>query len=184
MRRHTANGFSSGHRIPGVLATVVMTVAFSTVMSASSMHPITATLEGCVLVTDPRLAEALWFATGTFQAVAFDDPFPGCDTTIAHPVLEPFHFDEDRENNTLKAWIDLAKLPSCGRRQYDLHYYLDFGQLDPMGLRSLVIDTGVECIEFSRQPPDNHVPEPSTLATMLGGLIFLACARALLASSR
>jgi hypothetical protein len=155
-----------------------MTVAFGAVVMGSSMHPITATLEGCVLVTDPLLAEALWSASGTFQAVAFDDPFPGCDTTIAHPVIDPFHFDEDRTNNTLKAWIDLSKLPSCGRRQYDLHYYLDFGQLDPMGLRSLVIDTGVECVEFSRQPPNHHVPESSTFGLLICGLAVLLCAGA------
>jgi hypothetical protein len=175
---------SRRQRLRRALAAAVMTLAFSGVVTGSSLHPIAATLEGCVLVTDPRLAEALWFATGTFQAVAFDDPFPGCDTTIAHPVFEPFDFDEDRENNTLKAWIDLSKLPSCGRRQYDVHYYLDFGQLDPMGLRSLVIDTGVECIEFSRQPPNNHVPEASTLAMMLCGLVFVAYGRARFASSR
>jgi hypothetical protein len=166
-----------------VLVAIVITVAFSPVAAASSLHPIAATLEGCVLVTDPRLAEALWSATGTFQAVAFDDPFPGCETTIDQPVVDPFHFAEDRATNTLKAWIDLSKLPTCGRRQYDVHYYLDFDILDPTGLKSLVIDTGVECIEFSRQPPDD-VPEPSALAMMVCGLAFLAYRRARFATKR
>lgn len=147
-----------------------LTLTFALIAGTVAASPIAATLEGCVLVTDPRLVEALWSASGTFQAVAFDDPFAGCDMTIAHPVVDPFHFDENREANTLKAWIDLSRLPSCGRRQYDLHYYLSFGELDPFGLKSLVIDTGIDCIEFSRHPP-HHVPEPSGLALVMCGIV-------------
>ena len=173
MRWHAMCPVDGMAKLLTVLGRGLLSVTFGLVAAPSSAHPITATLEGCVVVTDPRLAEALWTATGTFQAVAFDDPFAGCDTTIAHPVLDPYLFDENRFNNTLKAWIDLSKLPSCGRRQYDLHYYLGYGVLDPDGLKSLVIDTGIDCITFSQMPDDsdNHVPEPSILPLMACGFV-------------
>jgi hypothetical protein len=152
-------------------------LVFSLIAVPAFASPISATLEGCVLVTDPRLAEALWEASGTFQAVAFDDPFAGCETTIDTRVRDPFIFDENRVENTLKAWIDMSNLPTCGRRQYDLHYYLDFGELDPMGLKSLVVDTGVDCITFSRQPPNGVVPEPPAVALLLTGLVVIVFLR-------
>jgi hypothetical protein len=136
------------------------------VVSPSLASPISTTLEGCVAVTDPRLTNALWSAEGTFQAVAFDDELAGCGTTIKHPVIEPYWFDENRPANTLRAWLRLENLPTCGRRQYDLHYYLEGGLLDPMGLKSLVIDTGVDC-DGDDPPPDDPPPLPEPPATWL-----------------
>jgi hypothetical protein len=158
-----------------VLATAVLAVAYGILAAPAGAHPITASLEGCVLSTDERLAEAVWFATGTFQAVAFDDPDAGCAMTITRPVLDAYEFEEDRLGNTLTAWLNMANLPACGRRQYDLHYYLAEGILDPMGLKSLVIDTGVDCIAFSMAPiaPParvESVPEPASLVLLAGGL--------------
>jgi hypothetical protein len=135
---------------------------------------VAATLEGCVLVSDLRLPDARWFSPGTFQAVAFDDPKSGCAPTITLPVLGAYEFDENRVENTLAAWLDLDDLPTCGRRQYDVQLYLEDGVLDPMGLRSLVIDTGVDCeddgtgaLTVLEKPPAPanvpHVPEPATL---------------------
>jgi hypothetical protein len=165
-------------KLPFILGRALLVATLALVAAPTSAHPITAALEGCVVVTDARLAEALWTATGTFQAVAFDDPFAGCDTTIAHPVQDAFLFDENRFDNTLKAWLDLSKLPSCGRRQYDLHHYLGYDVLDPDGLKSLVIDTGVDCITFSQEPPDNHVPEPSSFALVACGFVAVFWLRA------
>ena len=157
-----------------VVTAVVLAVACGFLATPASAHPITATLEGCVLSTDERLAEAVWFATGTFQAVAFDDPVAGCEMTIAQPVLDAYEFEEDRLGDTLTAWLNMANLPTCGRRQYDLHYYLAEGILDPMGLKSLVIDTGVDCVFYSITPPAplESVPEPASLVLLAGGLAW------------
>jgi hypothetical protein len=174
----------------------VLAVACSFVASPAGAHPITATLEACVLSTDERLATAVWSAIGTFQAVAFDDPVAGCDPTIAHPVLDAYEFDEDRLQNTLVAWLNMSNLPTCGRRQYDLHYYLEEGVLDPMGLKSLVIDTGVNCLDNPLSPgplgvpgvpggagpgsPTQHsvpVPEPAGLVLLVGGIGWALRAR-------
>jgi hypothetical protein len=146
---------------------------------------ITTTLEGCVAVTDARLADARWFANGTFRAVAFDDDTAGCDPTIADQIQGAYLFDEDRIANTLEAWLNLDNLPRCGRRQYDLHLYLDNGVLDPMGLKSLVIDTGIDCpqpFDGSGLAPDAAsdaaptpaaVPEPGTLGLVAVGASYL-----------
>jgi hypothetical protein len=158
-----------------VMAAAVLAVAYGFLATPASAHPITASLEGCVLSTDERLAAAVWFAIGTFQAVAFDDPAAGCEMTITQPVLDAYEFEEDRLANTLKASLNMANLPTCGRRQYDLHYYLAEGILDPMGLKSLVIDTGVDCFALSIVPivaPARleSVPEPASLVLLAGGL--------------
>jgi hypothetical protein len=157
-----------------LLALALCTVAARPV----SATPISATLEGCVLVTDPRLSEAVWFAEGTFQAVAFDDVMAGCGTTVAHPVADAFRFDEDRIHNRLTAWLNLSNLPACGRRQYDLHYYLDAGVLDPFGLKSLVVDTGIDCeIGPVPTPPNGRVPEPPIVVLVMSGLAIVALRR-------
>jgi hypothetical protein len=155
-----------------VVAAAVLAVAYGFLATPASAHPITASLEGCVSSTDERLAEAVWFAIATFQAVAFDDPDAGCDMTITRPVLDAYEFEEDRLNNTLKAWLNMSNLPTCGRRQYDLHYYLEEGILDPMGLKSLVIDTGVDCFAHSIGSSAHleSVPEPVNLVLLAGGL--------------
>ena len=155
-----------------VVAAVVLAVAYGFLATPASAHPITATVEGCVSSTDERLADAVWFAIGTFQAVAFDDPVAGCEMTIAQPVLDAYEFEEDRLGDTLKAWLNMDNLPTCGRRQYDLHYYLAEGILDPMGLKSLVIDTGVDCVAHPIAPPAplESVPEPASLVLLAGGL--------------
>ena len=157
-----------------VMAAAVLAVAYGFLATPASAHPITASLEGCVLSTDERLAAAVWFAIGTFQAVAFDDPAAGCEMTITQPVLDAYEFEEDRLANTLEASLNMANLPTCGRRQYDLHYYLAEGILDPMGLKSLVIDTGVDCFALSIVPIVSarleSVPEPASLVLLAGGL--------------
>lgn len=140
-----------------IAALFVLFVLFATQLQAS---PITSTLDGCVHVTDTRLAEASWFANGTFQAVAFDDAVAGCDATISLPVFDVFVFDEDRGADTLRAQLNLLNLPTCGRRQYDLHFYLADGALDPHGLRSLVIDTGVDCATQTPPAPTPVLPRP------------------------
>ena len=149
---------------------------------AAYAGPITASLQGCVSVHDPALASALWTATGTFQAVAFDEGTPGCAPTIAHPVSAAYEFDDDRANDALEAWIRMSMLPVCGRRQYDLQPYLDNGGLDPAGLKSLVVDTGIACggtltpvnltspvtsPVTSRAGSSSSVPEP-TAVSLLG----------------
>jgi hypothetical protein len=165
----------------GLGEAAVLAVACSFVATPAGAHPITASLEGCVLSNDERLATAVWSAIGTFQAVAFDDPVAGCDPTIANPVLDTYEFDEDRLQNTLMAWLNMSNLPTCGRRQYDLHYYLEEGVLDPLGLKSLVIDTGVNCLDDPLSPgpapgspfqPLVPVPvsEPAGLVLLVGGL--------------
>jgi hypothetical protein len=159
--------------------TLIVLVGVALTPRAAAGETIRTTLEGCVSVTDPRLSQAEWFANGTFRAVAFDDAVAGCDPTIAHPILDAYVFDENRLANTLGAWLNLDNLPRCGRRQYDLHMYLADGVLDPMGLKSLVIDTGIDCDQATgfepgfepgfdiRQPLPSAVPEPGTL-TVLG----------------
>ena len=182
-------------RLRRLVEAAVLAVACSFVASPAGAHPITASLEACVLSTDERLATAVWSAIGTFQAVAFDDPVAGCDPTIANPVLDAYEFDEDRLQNTLVAWLNMSNLPTCGRRQYDLHFYLEEGVLDPMGLKSLVIDTGVNCIGDPLSPgplgvpevpgpgsPTLHslpvpVPEPAGLVLLVGGIGWALRAR-------
>lgn len=164
-------------RIPLLLVGLVL------IPMRATADVITTTLDGCVSVTDSRLADAQWFAQGTFQAVAFDDDEAGCEMTIAHPVIDAYAFDEDRVENTLTAWLNLQNLPSCGRRQYDLHYYLDDGVLDPFGLKSLVIDTGVDCAADPVQGPPGpgeiaSVPEPATLALIVISLELVRRRRA------
>ena len=109
-----------------------ITILVLLLAASADASPIMATLDGCVTLTDPRLKDASWFSVGTFQAVAFDDPTPGCDPTILSPVSDAFGFNENRVENTLLAWLNLENLPTCGRRQYDLHLYLDAGELDPL----------------------------------------------------
>jgi len=144
---------------------------------AAYAGPITASLQGCVSVHDPALASAMWTATGTFQAVAFDEGTPGCAPTIAHPVSAAYEFDDDRANDTLEAWIRMSMLPVCGRRQYDLQPYLDNGGLDPAGLKSLVVDTGIACggtltpanlisTVTSRAGSYSSVPEPTPVSLL------------------
>lgn len=153
---------------------LLLAVVALLLLAASPAHtaPIISTLDGCVTLTDPRLAEAAWSATGTFQAVAFDDALAGCDTTIETPISDAFLFDEDRWANTLKATLNLNNVPVCGRRQYDLHFYLDAGVLDPFGLKSLVIDTGIDCGHAPPpvEPPPS-VPEPGALLLFSLGAI-------------
>jgi hypothetical protein len=143
-----------------------------------SADPIAATLEGCVSVTDARLLDASWFASGTFQAVAFHDPEPGCEATILWAIdpTDAYRFEEDRAENTLLAQLNLARLPSCGRVQYDLHAYLDAGLLDPFGLKSLVVDTGLACApESPLEPPRRReVSEPLGILMMAYGALWLA----------
>lgn len=148
----------------------------------AAADPITTTLEGCVSVDDARLLSARWSAAGTFQAVAFDTAASGCAPTIDRPVHEAYLFDEDRQGNTLTAWLDLANLPACGRRQYDLHMYLDDGVLDPFGLKSLVVDTGVDCVTPEAMPragaqgSSHRVPEPSRGSLLSAGVLAWSCA--------
>ena len=144
---------------------------------AAAAGPITADLEGCVAIGDRRLTEAIWQAAGTFQAVAFDDPTAGCAPTIAGPVSDAFVFDDNRTENTLKAWLNLDRLPTCGRRQYDLQPYLESGVLDATQLKSLVIDSGVSCFPETVLVPvaltGARVPEPWSGALIgLGALAW------------
>jgi hypothetical protein len=165
---------------PTVIAFAVALVAWPGSIPSASAGLITTTLEGCVTLDDPRLRDATWFSSGTFQAVAFDDPVAGCGTTIAIPVSDPYLFDEDRLADTLTAWLNLHNLPECGRRQYDLHLYLADGVLDPLGLKSLVIDTGVDCEEPPGPPPGpppESVPEPAAVLLLLTGLAVARLAR-------
>ncbi len=157
-----------------ILATVF---AFVLIATPAFATPITATLDGCVMADDPRLGQATWFAPG-FQAVAFDDPTPGCEPTIYSPISDAYIFDENRVENTLLARLNLDNLPTCGRRQYDLDLYLEDGLLDPMGLRSLVIDTGVACGQEGGSFLSSTVemvptPEPGTLLLVTTGTLGL-----------
>jgi hypothetical protein len=154
-------------------AAVLVVIGLALTPRPAAADPIMATLEGCVSVADVRLEGALWFATGTFQAVAFDDEEPGCAPTIAHPLLEGYIFDEDRIDNTLTAWLNLENLPHCGRRQYDVHYYLADGILDPLGLKSLVIDTGVPCSESDGSLVSGETLEGSPAAIAEPGALAL-----------
>lgn len=169
-----------GRNLSWMIWTVLLIIGLGLVPRPALAGPIMATLEGCVSVSDVRLEDASWFASGTFQAVAFDDDEPGCEPTIEHPLLEGYIFDEDRIDNTLTAWLNLENLPHCGRRQYDVHYYLAEGILDPLGLKSLVIDTGVPCAESAaallgeetlRNSPAK-IPEPGTLVLLTGALSY------------
>jgi hypothetical protein len=128
---------------------IVVVILFGFLLPAqpASAGPITASLEGCVMLDDSQLATATWFASGTFQAVAFHDPLPGCDQTITDALAGAYTFDENRAADTLRASLNPNALPTCGRVQYDLHAYLAFDVLDPMGLKSLVVDTGIACGE-------------------------------------
>ncbi len=155
--------------------------AFVLIASPAFAASITSTLDACVMVDDSRLAQAVWFAPGTFQAVAFDDPIPGCDPTIFTQIRDAYIFDENRLEDTLLARLNLDNLPTCGRRQYDLHLYLSEGMLDPMGLKSLVIDTGVACGQAgagggaslgSTLNTPVAVPEPGALLLTAGALVF------------
>lgn len=148
-----------------ILLTTVMVMGLA---AGAAADPIAATLEGCVDVTDPRLAEASWFAYGTYQAVAFDDDAPGCEATIARQVHDTYTFVDEGEGDlrSLLARLTGENLPTCGRRQYDVHFYLAGGLLDPFGLKSLVIDTGIWCtgavVDLSTEPrdPGGPVREP------------------------
>jgi hypothetical protein len=162
------------------LTRLLLLATFAFMGTTAGASPITATLDGCVKVDDLRLADAEWFAHGTFQAVAFDDWQAGCDTTILTPVHDVYVFDEDRTLDTLTARLNLAVLPTCGRRQYDLHYYLEEGVLDPFGLKSLVIDTGVDCPVVCLVDCGNghRVPEPGVFTLVALGAATLYRRRA------
>lgn len=161
------------------VARLLLVCGVCAVATHAAAAPITASLEGCVAVGDSRLGDAVWFAHGTFQAVAFDDWQAGCGITILVPVHNVFVFDDDRALNTLTARLDMNSLPTCGRRQYDVHYYLEDGQLDPLGLKSLVIDTGVDCVVtclVNCGVAGQTVPEPGMTAVLTLGLVY-ACRR-------
>ena len=79
--------------------------------------------------------------------VAFWDPIAGCDPTIAVPtVLHEWKENYDGTGGLMT--VALPELfPTCGRIQFDAHSYLgNTNILDPMGLVSLVFNTGIDCV--------------------------------------
>jgi hypothetical protein len=134
---------------------------------------IASTVQGCVTLAD--LAGARWFAQGTMQIVAFDDDQAGCEPTIQYPVMDAYAFDEDRIGNTLTAWVNLFVLPACGRRQYDVELYGLGGVLLPLTMRSLVLDTGIDCVSgegLTPEDPPRGVPEPGIVALLVMAAIW------------
>lgn len=87
---------------------------------------------------------ASWGHSEPFVFMAFYDPDAGCDPTIRNPT-GGFHVATDLLDGGYR--IDLLKdrLPACGRVQFDAHSYLPTGGLDPVGLFSLVFNTGIDC---------------------------------------
>jgi PEP-CTERM motif len=112
--------------------------------------PITATVEGCVtaLPAAQNDGKAIWTFTEHFQFVSFHDAKAGCDPTIASPGVYFDGLENFDGNGGLMAWTHAGLLPTCGRVQFDAHRYLDPANLilDPMGLTSLVFNTGIDCV--------------------------------------
>lgn len=141
-----------------------------------------ASSEGCIGLAD--FAGADWLAVGSLQAVAFHDPQPGCAPTIKNAIRpgDFFEYDDDRLAGTIRALVRPDVIPRCGRVQIDVERYVAPGMLDPLSLRSLVIDTGVECPPGVGVPPPTPphqefrvaVPEPSLVAILAFGLLVAA----------
>ena len=128
--------------------------------------PISASVWGCVTVL-PEGA-ATWISTEHFQFVAFWDAVSGCEPTIAHPVVLHEWLENFDGAGGLKVQALQSLVPKCGRVQFDAHAYLGGPNLilDPFGLVSLVLDTGVDC-EVLPTPPirpfGGQLPETDTL---------------------
>jgi hypothetical protein len=139
--------------------------------SPVAAEPIMATLDGCVHVSDPRLATARWSAIGTFSTAAFRDDRAGCAPTIEQG-MSGFDFDEDRLANTLTAWIRPSSLPICGRVQYDAQVWMDGVPVDGT-LKALVVDSGVDCGPGLLPTPElPNVSEPWTLGLLAMGVYW------------
>jgi hypothetical protein len=106
-----------------------------------------ATLQGCVSSLAPNQAQ--WQAPEHFQMVAFWDPIAGCDPTIAKPIVLHEWLENFDGSGGLKTIARPELFPTCGRIQFDAHSYIGLtGQLDPMGLVSLVFNTGIDCLSL------------------------------------
>jgi hypothetical protein len=78
--------------------------------------------------------------------VAFWDPTAGCDPTIAIPIVLHEWIPNFDGTGGLMTVAHPELFPTCGRIQFDAHSYLGLtGLLDPMGLVSLVVNTGIDC---------------------------------------
>jgi len=78
--------------------------------------------------------------------VAFWDPTAGCDPTIAIPIVLHEWIPNFDGTGGLKTVAHPELFPTCGRIQFDAHSYLGLANLlDPTGLVSLVVNTGIDC---------------------------------------
>ena len=161
-----------------------------------SLHaePIVATHDGCV--RELPSTGAIWTAPQHFQFVASWDPVSGCAPTIYHATVLHEWVEDFDETGGLKVSTRLDWFPTCGRIQFDAQTYVDptSNVLDPMGLVSLVFDTGVDCDSVNSELPSpvrrstpgpppggatsriatqNEVPEPAALL-LLGLGVALA----------
>ena len=121
-------------------------IALTLVCAAPAIAaPITPTLQGCVSSLAPGAAR--WQSSEHFQMVAFWDPTSGCNPTIAVPIVLHEWIENFNGTGGLLTVAHPELFPACGRIQFDAHSYMGVtGELDPLGLVSLVFDTGVDCV--------------------------------------
>lgn len=106
--------------------------------------PIQPSHEGC---TSSLPVGASWTDTNAptgFLFMAFYDMEAGCGETIRNPT-GGFHSAIVLPDGGYKIEVLAALLPICGRIQFDAHGYNATG-LDPLALKSLVYNTGVDCV--------------------------------------
>jgi hypothetical protein len=107
--------------------------------------PIVGTHDGCVRALPST--GATWTSSQHFQFVASWDPVSGCAPTIHHATVLHDWIENYNGMGGLQVSTRLDWFPTCGRIQFDAQLYIDPASniLDPMGLVSLVFDTGVDC---------------------------------------
>lgn len=126
-----------------ILPLVVILLAAA---SSAAAGPITPTIQGCVSASSLGVGQAKWTAPEHFQMVAFWDPVAGCDPTIAIPIVLHEWISNYDGTGGLMTVAHPESFPACGRIQFDAQSYLGQGAvLDPMGLVSLMVDTGIDC---------------------------------------